>query len=174
MLSLLVIMILSCFGCSNSKATQGNKATFSEEDEMNKTISDYIVNNNADKFLKTDKQFEAHKIYGIEKKDEVINVYMYSLFEGFSIIDESLKSMSGSSCPVLIKLEKKNNKYTVVEYKLPTDGEYYAKSIRKMFPSEYAEQALRDTSHSLKLDEQINTKAKEWLKQQGKDIKIIG
>lgn len=173
MLSLLLIMILSCFGCSSSKATQSNKSSLNEEEAVDKAISDYIVDNNIGKYLKTDKQFEAHKIYGIEEKDGAINVYMYSLFEGFSIIDKGFKSMSGSSCPAFIKLEKKNNRYIVVEYTLPLDGEYYAKSIRKMFPSEYAEPAIRDTSQTLKLDEQINKKAKEWLKEQGKDLVII-
>ena len=128
---------------------------------------------NIGRYANTDKQFEAHKTYGIKEENGVINVYIYSLFEGYSFVGGKFKAQSGGSYPVYMVLKRDKDKYTVVQYNEPQDGTGYANSIRSMFPSEYAEKAIKDTGFTPELQEQIKVKAKRWLKEMGKSIEVL-
>jgi len=166
----MAMLILIYFGCINGK--WGNNK-ISLNNEANEVISDYIVNYNVGAYYKTDKQFEAHKVYGTEEKDGLINVYMYSRFQGFTFVDGGFEGRTSGEGPVLVKLKKENNKYSVVEYNEGDPVHDDEESLKKIFPKRYIRKALHDSGHSLNLHEQINTKAREWLKLQGKDLKII-
>jgi len=165
------MLIFIYFGCFNEEG--GNDKIFLNN-EADEVISDYIVSYNVGRYYKTDKQFEAHMVYGAEEKDGLINVYMYSFFQGFEFVDEGLKPRTCGGSQVLVKLKKENNKYRVVEYNEGDPVHNDEESLKKIFPKKYVRKALQDSRHSLMLHEQINTKAREWLKQQGKDLKIIG
>jgi hypothetical protein len=134
-----------------------------EVDDLDHVISDYIVQFNKDKYFPTEKQFEVHHIYGTAEIDDLVEVYLYSLYAGFNRATKD-EGQSGRSGPALVKLKKTNDTYSVVEYKEPGDGDMYVESIYEMFPDSYAEQAINDTDYvRKKLDEELEAKVAEWL-----------
>lgn len=159
---LTISLILFCSGCN----TLNDKLL---DDRANEVISNYIIDMNINRFARSDKQFEVHKIYGIEKKSNVINVYMYSLYEGFSFIDDStIKLSSGASIPVFISLKQDNDNYIVIGYAEPKDGEQYEKSVRDMFPTQYVGMALNDADDKELLKKGLEQKVHEWSVQEGR------
>lgn len=106
-------------------------------DDKDNVISDYILDYNKNIFVETDIQFEAYKIYGAAKKsNEVIEVQIYALYEGFNQSTKEVEQ-SGSSLPVLIKLKKVDDTYQVVDHKEPADGADWVKSLKRIFPRKY-------------------------------------
>lgn len=141
---------------------------------IDEVISDYIVSYNKTRYLESDKAFEAHKLLGTEEKNGLVNAYIYSLYEGYSFIDGKFKEVSGGFLPALIVLKNGSSGYTAIQYKEPTDGSLFAPSIRKMFPAKYADQVLSGSvDASSELQEQINAKARKWLKAQGKSEELL-
>lgn len=130
---------------------------------MDRAISHYILKYNKNTYLKTDKQFEAHKLYGASKYGKgVIDVYIYSVYEGFDK-DSKSKVKSGGSLPALVKLKKVGDQYKVIGYKESDDGTGWTPSIKKMFPPKYANEAIMGTG-TRALQHQIDKKVNEWLK----------
>lgn len=141
---------------------------------IDEVISDYIISYNKTRYLESDKAFEAHKLLGTEEKNGLVNAYIYSLYEGYSFVDGKFKEVSGGFLPALVVLKNGSSGYTVIQYKEPTDGSEYAPSIRKMFPEKYANQVLSGSVDAgSELQEQINVKAREWLKTQGKSEELL-
>ncbi|MEW8995506.1 hypothetical protein [Clostridium sp.] len=150
------------------------KESVNVDEELDKAISNYILDNFRDKFDAGHKQFEAHKIYGIEEKDGLINVYMYSLYEGYSFVNKKFKLQGGGSHPVLMIFKKNDGRYSVVEYREPVSGSEYGDSIIAMFPSKYAKEAINyDTRNAAGLSGNIRKQTKKWLKEEGKSGFIL-
>lgn len=171
-----LILIISV-GCSNSKVTNNKNVSITSDDknietesekEINEVISNYITDYYSHILTNANKVFEAHKVYTIEQKDELINVYIYTLFEGYAFANGKFGPSCGGSNAALIVLKKDKGKFTVVKFEQPEDGEQNGPSIKRMFPSKYAEEAIHDEGRDLGLETQIKSKAKEWLKAQGR------
>jgi len=106
--------------------------------------------------------FEAHELYGVEKKDGKTYAYIWSVQQEYKYIDGKLENGAGLSIPlVLIMSTDENNNYTVLEYKAPKDGEQYAASIKEMFPKEYHEKILTRTN-STELEEIVKQKVHNY------------
>lgn len=156
--TVIVIILIFQTLVSCSKAPTSVEIT----EEMDKEISKYILDYNRDLYAKTEKQFEAHKIYGATEKKGSIYVYLYSLYGGFNKATKT-DEQSGHSFPVLIVLKKKNDKYEVAKYQEPKDGSFYKSSIEKMFPEKYAKQALSDAGNIDDLRTELKGKVEKWL-----------
>lgn len=131
-------------------------------DEMDVAITEFIIDHNQTRFGETEKQFEVHKIYGTEEKDGITHVYMYSLYNGYNRMTGAYPR-SGGSYPVYLSLKKEENEYTIIEYKEPEDGYYYASSIKEMFPRKYANKAIRDSGNISGLEKEMTKQVEEWL-----------
>ncbi|WP_346936763.1 hypothetical protein [Clostridium sp.] len=146
-----------------------SKESVNVDEELDKAISNYSLGN----FDAGYKQFEAHKIYGIEEKDNVINVYMYSLCRGYSLGNKKFYARGQYSHPVFMTLKKNDGKYSVVEYKEAEYGINYEESVMEIFPTKYAKKALYDTKYSAGLSGNIRKQAKKWLKEEGKSRFVL-
>lgn len=167
-LIILILMPIISAGCNNSKLTNNKNIEPESKKVINEVITTYITTYYSHILTNTDKVFEAHKIYTIEQKNGLINVYIYTLFKGYSFANGKFSSSQGGSNPAVIVLSKNNGKFTVVKFKQPEDGDEYRTSIKKMFPPKYAEEVMKDTGRDLGLETQIKLEAKEWLKTQGR------
>ncbi len=141
-----------------------SKQSVNVDEKLDKAISDYIL----DKFDAGYKEFEAHKIYGIEEKENIINVYMYSLQEVYSFVDKKFKLQGSWSEPVFMAFKNYNGKYSVIEYKEAEVGSKDLESMMEIFPREYAKKAIYDDAQSTGLYFDIRKQAKKWLKEEGK------
>ncbi len=162
-----LILILSV-GCNSLKVTNNKNIEIAATPEMNEVISNYISDHYSSILTNAAKVFEAHKVYAIEENDGLLNVYIYTLFEGYSFANGKFGSPCGGSNPALIVLRRDKDKFNVVKFEQPKDGSECGPSIKKMFPRKYAKESMSDSSHDLGLDEQVKLKAKEWLKAQGR------
>ncbi|MFL0195173.1 hypothetical protein ACJDU8_06280 [Clostridium sp. WILCCON 0269] len=154
-------------GCSNSKVTNNKDMDVASKKVINEVISNYISNYYSHILTNAAKVFEAHKVYAIEQKDGLANVYIYTLFEGYIFSNGKFSSSSSGTNPAFIVLKKDKGKFNVVKFQQPKDGTECEASIKKMFPRKYAKEAMSDAGRDLELEKQIKLKAKEWLKAQG-------
>gem|GEM_PF-559298 len=146
-----------------------SKQSVNVDEELDKAISDYIIEHNKSGYEESSyKAFEAHKIYGVEDKDDLINVYMYSLQEVYSFVDKKFKLQGSWSEPAFMAFKNYNGKYSVIEYKEAEVGSKDLESMMEIFPREYAKKAIYDDAQSTGLYFDIRKQAKKWLKDEGK------
>ena len=149
-----IIFILS--GCASHE-------NINVTNEMNNVITQHIKDHYKNVYGETDKQFEAHKVYGAEERNGMINVYIYSLYKEFN--QGGTVEQSGHSLPALIRLKKEDEKYIVKKYKEPEDGERFLGSLKAMFPRRYVDLALQDTGNLPELHVQIDEEVQQWQKE---------
>ena len=159
---LLIMAAILLTGCKKEKETvsDGDKQI---TEEMDTVISDYIIDKySSSSYMKTEKQFEVHKVYGTSESDGVITVYMWSFFGGFNR-SAGLEVQTGHSLPAVIKLIKKEGSYEVTDYKEPQDGSSYSSSLKKLFPEKYIKRIHQDTRNIADLQQEMDQKVKQWL-----------
>ena len=131
--------------------------------EMNEVISEYIVDLHEDSFHPTDKQFQVHKVYGASEEDGIINVYIYSQYQGFNL-KTGKEVQSEQSLPAVVELNMDGLTYTVTAYKEVKDGSEYLTSIEEMFPRGYVRRVIKDSSGSkLSLEKEMEDQLVQWL-----------
>lgn len=162
---IMIVLLITLFGCSKTISTFGSKHVTKEMDEA---ISDYIIQYYKEVYgSTTEKQFEVHNIYGTEEKDGVVTVYFHSLYEEFNL-DTKTEAQAGHSLPALVRLEKDGSTYSVIEYKEPKDGSENAPSIKKMFPDAYEKRAINSANDIEALQTQMDKKVEQWLAERNK------
>lgn len=160
----LVVGLVFLAGCNGKEKNliDGDKHI---TQQMEDVISHYIVQTYSTSYSGTEKQFEVHKVYGTSETDGVLSVYMWSYYGGFNIAT-GIEPQSGHSLPAVIRLSKKDETYSVIDYIEPQDGNLYQSSLEKMFPAKYVKSAQRDSGNIGGLQEDMEKKAKKWLEKQ--------
>lgn len=163
---IILMIVLLLVGCSGNETSNLhiNDNKHQVANEMDEVISNYIIQKytSTKVYPSTEKLFEVHKIYGTSESDGVISVYMYSYFGGFNK-STGLESQMGHSLPALIRLQKKETGYTVVDYTEPKDGNLYVSSLEKMFPEKYLNIAQRDVGNIDDLEQLMDNRVQQWL-----------
>lgn len=75
-----------------------------------------------------------YEILGVKKKGKETTVYMWVLYEEYSMENGRLEQASGAHTPTVVTAEKADGNYHLVEYWEPRDGGYYTDDIRAKFP----------------------------------------
>ncbi|WP_456270977.1 hypothetical protein [Bacillus sp. AK031] len=147
-------------GCIGSKVNlqDGDKHI---PEEVDKVISDYIIQEYSSSYFDTEKQFEVHKVYGTNESDGILSVYMWSYYGGFNK-STGIENQAGHSLPAVIRLSKEED-YSVIEYLEPEDGSGYLPSLRKMFPKKYLKMTHQDSGNIEDLQKEMDKKVKQWL-----------
>ncbi|WP_340022044.1 hypothetical protein MHI24_24065 [Paenibacillus sp. FSL K6-1096] len=148
-------------GCSGNAVNLQDGDTYVTK-EMNEVISDYIIQMSSSSHHKTEKQFEIHKVYGINESDGVITVYMWSYYGGFNK-STGTEFQEGHSLPAVIQLSKNGEKFSVTEYIQPQDGDMYQSSLKKMFPKKYLKLVQQDTANTKNLQQEMVERVTRWL-----------
>ncbi|WP_445509514.1 hypothetical protein ACUMHR_15385 [Rossellomorea marisflavi] len=155
-----LVMIPLLAACNQGIANGDKEVT----PEMDNVISTAIVEHNEPKFEKTDEQFEVHKIYGKKEGDGTIDVYLYTLYEGYDLATGD-DIQAGASLPAHIQLKEEGNHYTVVKYEEPDDGSTHQSSLESMFPKKLAKKAMKDEGSAAGLDQDMKKKVHAWLEE---------
>lgn len=151
-------------GCNRNEVNlkDGDKHITEEMDEV---ISNYIIQKYSTSYLDTEKQFEVHRVYGTSETDGILRVYLWSYYGGFNK-STGIENQAGHSLPAVIGLSKKEEKYTVIEYIEPQDGNLYQSSLKKMFPNKYLKFAQQDSENIGDLEKEMDKKVNKWLEKQ--------
>ncbi|MFD1928585.1 hypothetical protein ACFSFY_11145 [Sporosarcina siberiensis] len=158
---LLVFFSIFLVACTDNDIELNDGDTHLSE-ELNNTISNYIVQQYSTSSLNTEKQFEVHKVYGTSEKNDVTTVYFWSYYGGFNK-STGAENQSGHSLPAVMQLKKESDHYTVVKYTEPEDGDFYQSSIKKMFPKKYLKRVYNDSGNSKDLEKEMDVLVKQWL-----------
>lgn len=148
----LMFLLLTCtilfVGC-NSKSNE-EKLNITENDYG--IISEYLDNKTGNSIVMNDgKNYSAFKILGTGKDE----IYLWVLKEN--------GSGGGASLPVLLNAKKENNDLTIIDYKIPRDGDQYVEDVKEIFPKNVQKQIFSDVNeHNAMVDE---------LKKQIEDLK---
>jgi beta-lactamase regulating signal transducer with metallopeptidase domain len=82
------------------------------------------------------------EVLGMQKQGSTTTVYMWVLYEEYSMQNGQLRQETGAHIPTVITAEYKNGAYKLIEYWEPRDGSYYAGDIREKFPWHLQNKAL--------------------------------
>ena len=108
-----------------------------DEEKMSNSIENYIAAN-GDEHKRNDnsKTFVSMRIFLIDEKekDNLYYVYAWVLEECFYVENDEIMNESGSSIPYKFVVEKINDKFEVIDSRIPRDGSYYPKDIKNIFP----------------------------------------
>ena len=75
------------------------------------------------------------KVLGAERDGKETTVYMWVLYEEYSLKDSALYCEIGAHIPTAITAKKENSGWQLVEYWEPRDGGYYESDIKEKFPT---------------------------------------
>ena len=106
-------------------------------------VSGAILTANAGLHPDSDFATEAHTVLKTVEKGNKTTVYAMVLYLEFNFEGDSFYESGGSHMPVAMTFEKNTaGEYELREYWIPQDGNGYAPSIRKKFPSDIYKDAL--------------------------------
>jgi len=146
-------------GCSE-KVDETQDKGIEIDSELKNIINSYIAENEAH-LVRGGKAFAEHELYGTEKKDEEVYVYLWAYFKEYYLESDKLKTGGGGSYPLVIVLLKDNSEsYKCVRHYSPGDGSYYVPSIEDLFPEEYHE-AIFNRPDVDKLSSLVEQKARD-------------
>ncbi len=95
------------------------------------------------------------KVLGTKKRGAEISVYMWVLYEEYSLQSNELYVETGSYIPTVITAKREDGAYQPVEYWEPRDGGYYVGDIRGKFPW-YLQSAALDSQRYIKAQQAEN------------------
>jgi len=98
------------------------------------------------------------KVLGAERNGKETTVYMWVLYEEYSLKDGALYCETGSHIPTAITAKRVNGGWQLVEYWEPRDGGYYESDIKEKFPPHSWWGAL-DSQRYVKKQENENRKS---------------
>ena len=110
--------------CNRNGIDNGLKA-FLDEEIARQNESDNTKGN----FVAID-----YEIIKLKETDSEVTLYMWVLYEEYSLKNGKLNVEAGSHIPTVITAAKNGEIYDLKEYWQPRDGSYYVKDIRKKFP----------------------------------------
>ena len=136
------------------------------DEEIEIAVRNYLIEkgDNESKHYDGEKTFVSMRVFLLDEvtKDDHYNFYAWVLEGKYYLENNEIKESSGSSIPYKFVIKKKDGKFIVVDYKIPRDGSYYSKDIKKIFPRDV--RSVIDDVHSdgtikrLQLDRDEQTK----------------
>ena len=125
---------------SNASNFDSTQAT----SNLDKAISNAILTKNQGSYLAGECQAEGHYIMDSTTEGTTVIAYVLAMYGEYGFEDENFVKVSGAGViPTVITFSKDAaGIYSMVNYQEPEDGEGYAASIRKMFPTALQSQCL--------------------------------
>ena len=110
------------------------------------------------------------KVLGTEKRGKETTLYMWVLYEEYSMQNNELQIETGAHMPTVITAKRENGAYTLVEYWEPRDGSYFEQDIREKFPWHLQNRAL-DSQRYVKVQKGEN---EDMAREYFRSMSVIG
>ena len=142
---LLAIPLLLIIGFIVYKNNNQDNNNISPQENLSSenTIIENYINENVLKPEFGGKVFCAFNKYGSEENNDKIYYYLWTYCEEYFNKDGSILMGSGVSMPVKLTASINENEIQIDSFVQPIDGEGYSKSIKNMFPENYALEAIK-------------------------------
>jgi hypothetical protein len=139
-----------------------NKSITVSDNEKN-VIENYLNNNILEPQF-GGKVISAFEILGSNKDNG--EIYLWALITEYHMDENNLVTGTGSSGPIVLNVEKIDNRLKVNSHDQPRDGSYYGEDIKKMFPLLTHNKIYNYPSkHIGKLNLILDTKKEDLIKQ---------
>ncbi len=133
-------------------------------------IHEVILTENRDKDWIGECYTEGHIILGSEENGNRTKIYALSEFSSFGFENGYFTNVGGECAPAVITVDKNTGAYSI---QYPEDGEYYSKSIKKMFPKKYQSRAFGDNEKDgADMWKQCVAQAEEYLESIGRKAEV--
>ncbi|MEA4815226.1 MAG: M56 family metallopeptidase [Oscillospiraceae bacterium] len=156
-------------------ATEDGGMTWQWKDSpLDEALSAAFLKDNKTSHIRGECVGEGHIILGSETLSGVTKVYTLTMYGEYGFEDGNFVKVSGTGIiPAVFTFTDSGDGLVCTEILYPEDGSAYAKSIKKMFPSEYQERALQPSDGDMQdLVSQERAYAASYLKEIGRDATI--
>ena len=112
--------------------------------DLEKAVSDAILNNNTGSFLDGECQGEGHYIMDSTIDGTTATAYVLTMYGEYGFQDGNFVKVSGTGViptVIIFSIDKDGNLF-MESYQMPEDGEGYGDSISRLFPKELQFQCL--------------------------------
>ena len=173
-----IVMLITMFSIDINRMRNNEPVLFStwgfsyappidlKEEEIELAIMDYLIEkgDSEQKHHENEKAFASMRVYLIEEKerDKHYNIYAWVLEEKYYLENDEIIQDSGSSIPYKFVVKNIDDKFTVIDSRIPRDGSYYAVDMKNIFPdsvrNDMEEVHTDGTIERLELDIEQQTK----------------
>ena len=162
---IIIVAIVACIVtavCLLTNPYSDNKI----DDKMKITMDMAIAEHNKSSHDEGNFSTCAYDIFGVKKHSNKTTIYAWVLYEEYSFKNNEIKNVSGSSCPVVFRVDTSKNgdssAYKLIEYWTPRDGSYYSDDIKDKFPMKMWSKVFNHNVDALQ--EKCLNEAKEYFK----------
>lgn len=106
---------------------------------------------------------QSWEVLGTKKRGKETTVYMWVLYEEFTMKDGELLCHTSSHTPTVITARREDGNYRLVEYWEPEDSTQYEQDIREKFPWHLRRKALDSPRYLLKQKKETTQMALDYL-----------
>ncbi len=110
---------------------------------LDAVVGQVILTENAGKDWLGECHTEGHVILGSEESGNKTKIYTLTEFSSFGFQNGYFVDVGGNCVPAVITVDRSTGAYSI---RYAEDGEYYPKSIKKMFPVKYQSRAFGDNA----------------------------
>ena len=145
-----IVMLITMFSIDINRMRNNEPVLFStwgfsyappidlKEEEIELAIMDYLIEkgDSKQKHHDNEKTFASMRVYLIHEheRDKHYDIYAWVLEEKYYLEDDEIKRDSGSSIPYKFVVKNIDDKFTVIDSRIPRDGSYYAVDMKNIFP----------------------------------------
>lgn len=132
------------------------------DEAISNTIKKYMY---ADDFV-GELDSEGYKILGTKENKDIIESYIVFNYGSFEFENDVFSILTRAYCEtVAIQLKiDENNKYYLIDYKIPLDGSYYLSSRQEIFPAYLWYKVINAEKYFDELAKQQENQAREYLR----------
>lgn len=166
----IVICAVTAICLLTNPVSYHNTVDGNSDTKIDEVISEAIINDNVGRYYSGECPAEGHIIFGTEEKNDNLLVYALVSYSNYGFENGNFVEVSGMSSAALFELKATDDSYECIHITYPEDGEYYAKSLEKMFPKKYVTMLNNTDNESLR--KQTEQYAKVYLDKIGRKAKI--
>lgn len=138
--------------------------------DLDEAVGQVVLTENAGKDWSGECHTEGHVILGSEESGNKTKIYTLTEFLSFGFQNGYFVDVGGNRVPAVITVDRSTGAYSI---RYAEDGEYYPKSIKKMFPVKYQSRAFGDNAKDGEsMWNQCVAQAEEYLESIGRKAEV--
>jgi hypothetical protein len=143
-LKVMTLAVLTLVGCQG--IVENNQSSISLEQFASlKSVKDYLSTNLASRGF-NGKSYCAYEVLDAEADGKSEKIYLWVLCQEYYRANQKLQQGTGSSFPLALTVQRKNNELYVIGHQKPRDGALYSKDIPGIFPEKVRAKIQSETT----------------------------
>jgi hypothetical protein len=131
-LKILMLVILTLVGCQGVVKNERSGIALEQFFSL-KSIKDYLSANLGNTGF-GGKSHCAYEVFDAGADGKTNKIYLWVLCQEFYRVNQALEQGTGSSFPLELTVQRKDNEFHVISHRKPRDGAFYAEDMQVIFP----------------------------------------